>query len=473
MLLSRARPADLVRQHLGPADRLPVQFQQLLTPLDPDPRGGTVGIDISHGDRSRRGRLHCRSRGQHSQEGWLVRHKFVHQFQVAGLAFLAPFDRHAHLVPRVAIAQRMFHLRLRTDRLAVDLDHAVSLFEPRFVCGRSIPHPIDQHRLLVQVLPFQRDPHQAGEQIFAPLQPGQRREHIGQRNRETNSRVVPLDPGDIPLGGRRQRDQDAHHPPLHVDQRAAVVDGGNLRIGLNRLPPDPPQCRDNAQRHARLLIERFAERKGPLTNGEFRRRADFGRGEVVGHHFQQRQHPQVVGGHLRRGQPPSIGQRDQDRRGARDEVEGAGDDQPLFINHHPRRGAGPDQDLLDFVQPPDRFDFDQRGSNPRGSLAKRLLFLPIQLLGPARHRAQSDPPAGHQQPAQPHCKPRPAAAARGSSTLCVTPSFNQSRPLGPPRLGVRSRQAEPKPGEGGVVKHSGLRWQWQGGAGASTPVTQA
>ena len=68
----------------------------------------------------------------------------------------------------VLVAHHVPDLGLAFHRVAVELDDGVSLFEARLMRRRAVTDAIDDGLALVDIVALHGDPHQPGEQVFAP-----------------------------------------------------------------------------------------------------------------------------------------------------------------------------------------------------------------------------------------------------------------------------------------------------------------
>ena len=161
------------------------------------------------------------------------------------------------------MSERLFQFVVPADGVAVDFRKDVSRFEARPFGRRVEPHDVDR-RFVVDASFLHRHSQEAGVQVLARLQSLHRVEYVGERNGETDSRVVPFDAGRLFLAGRRQRDDDAQHVPGQIDQRSAVIDRRDVRIGLNGLAPHAVDGADDADRNARFgAVVRFGPERSP------------------------------------------------------------------------------------------------------------------------------------------------------------------------------------------------------------------
>ncbi len=143
-----------------------------------------------------------------------------------------------NLVPFVLGAEDMPNLGHARHGLAVDLGDDVVLFEPGPVRRGILLHRGHFRQCGVEVLAFHDDAQGSLVEVLALLEPRQHGEHVLQRHREADARIVPLETRGHAFDERRCGNDDTLDAALDVRQRPAVVDGRNLGIGLDRLAPD-------------------------------------------------------------------------------------------------------------------------------------------------------------------------------------------------------------------------------------------
>ena len=124
------------------------------------------------------------------------------------------------------------------------------------------------------ILRLHADAQQAGPLVFALFHLldafGERRERHG----KTDARVVPFDARHFARGLRRHRHDNAQHAAADIDQRPAVVRGGDIGIGLNRFAKHAADRADDADGHVGAIgAKRASDGDGPLAGANFVRPA--------------------------------------------------------------------------------------------------------------------------------------------------------------------------------------------------------
>ena len=255
------------RLRLGHRVGLRADLRDPVADLEPGRLGRAVGV---HEPDQHPG-LRVVPHRQDAEERVDVRGGRAEQGDVGELHFLVAaqhlhLDRFAGVLRPEDVLQR----RVVRGRLAVDLDDLVAGLDAGAGGGRVRLHRADHRLLAVLVGALRRDSEQPAAEVLALLELRQLREDVFERHGVADARVVQLDAGRLALAERAGRHEHAEHAAVDRDQRAAVVDGRHLRVGLDHLAPDAAGGADDPRGQGRRVVgvrvHRPAQRQRPLPD---------------------------------------------------------------------------------------------------------------------------------------------------------------------------------------------------------------
>lgn len=279
---------------------------------------------------------------------------------------------------------------LRPDGCAVDGDEAIAGPPAGRGGRRARPHGRDDRRRRVGVARLEAHPEQAAVQIVVALPAVEHGLNMAQGHGEADAGIVELGAGDgagrLDVGLRRQGDEHAQHATANVDERAAVVGGRHVGVGLQRSTVHAAQRADHSDRHVHVVgAVGAADGDGPVAGTHLGQRGRLGnRQRRIRLDLQQDEHAIGVAADEPRGPLLAAGKPDENRRGLLRETERARYDVTVGGNDEP--GGRPVGQLLlvEPVEPADCADLHDRVGHAADGGVKGLLLQHGEVLG-ARH----------------------------------------------------------------------------------------